>query len=85
MNAFPESYTRGANLLRELQELKPGQCFRMSEEMLSDVAVPASPLDKQTPDYIAKWMQDRMPFYCYLQHSIWGGWWEISRPENDPG
>lgn len=84
MNHFPESFTRGARLLRDLQQLKHGQSFRMSAEMLSDIEVPANPLDRQTPDYIAKWMQERMPFFCYLQHSVFGKWWEISRPEVDP-
>jgi len=80
MNYFPKSYTRGAALLRELQQLKPGECFRMEVTTLLDIEVPASPLDRQTPDFIAKWMQVRMPFRCTLHQGMVGGWWEIRRP-----
>lgn len=79
-NHFPESYTRGAKLLRDLQSLKPGECYRMHGRDLKDIEVPANPLDRQTPAFIAQWMQDRMPYYCFLQHSVFGDWWEISRP-----
>ena len=80
MNAFPESFTRGAQLLRDLRKLKPGECYRMDVTRLMDIEVPANPLDVQNSEYIAKWMHVRMPFYCTLHQGIVGGWWEIRRP-----
>jgi hypothetical protein len=79
MNVFPRSYTQGAHLLRELQQLKPGDSFRMKIPDLLEIEVPASPLDRQTPEFIAKWMHARMPFYCTLHQDLAGGWWEIRR------
>ncbi len=80
MNAFPKSYTRGAALLRNLQELRPGEYLRMQIPELLDIEVPANPLDRQSPEYIARWMHARMPFYCTLHQGLVGGWWEIRRP-----
>lgn len=84
MNTLPASYTRGAHLLRELQRLQRGECFRMQVDVLVDIQVPANPLDRQTPKFIATWMHVRMPFYCTLHHDVFGGWWEIRRPAVDP-
>lgn len=84
MTADLSIYTRGAQLERQLQTLRPGQCFRMSETQLSDIVVPANPLDRQTPEYLAKWFHVRMPFYCTLHHGTVGQYWEICRPTIDP-
>lgn len=78
---FPASFTRGSHLLRDLQLLKPGENYRMSAQMLSDIEVPANPLDHQTPEYLARWMHERCPFYCTLHHDVLEQWWEIRRPE----
>lgn len=77
---IPYSYTRGARLLRKLQSLRPGDTYRMQVPELLDMEVPANPLDRQTPDFIAKWMHRRMPFYCTLHGNVYGEWWEIRRP-----
>jgi len=50
---------------------------------LLDIEVPANPLDRQTPEFIAKWMHESMPFYCILKQDFVGGWWEIYRPEKE--
>lgn len=83
-NRFPASYSLGAGLLRQLQQLQPGQAYRMQTSFLSDVEVPADPLDRQSPDFIAKWMHDRMPFYSVLHRDPLGGWFEIERPAAAP-
>jgi hypothetical protein len=77
---FPASFTRGARMLRELQHTGPGQHFRMMTRDLCDIEVPAHPLDRQTPEYLAKWMHARAPFYCTLHADPLGQWWEIRRP-----
>ena len=74
-------FTRGARLLRDLKQLQRGQNYRMSAQMLSDVTVPADPLDNQTPEYLANWFHVRMPFYCELHHDLVGNFWEIRRPQ----
>jgi hypothetical protein len=80
MTTIPYSYTRSARLLRELQRLVPGDTYRMQAPELLDIEVPANPLDRQTPEFIAKWMHKRMPFYCTLHGNVFGEWWEIRRP-----
>lgn len=81
MSYFPASFTKGARLLGRLRMLKPGECFRMDVRAeLSDIEVPANPLDRQTPEFLARWMHARMPFYCTLHRDALGNWWEIRRP-----
>lgn len=79
-SVFPASFARGAQMLRNLQKLQPGHSFRMMARDLCDVEVPAHPLDRQTPEYLANWMRDRAPFYCTIHADIYGQWWEIRRP-----
>ena len=77
-------YTRGARLLRDMKQLRPGQNFRVSAQTLSDMVVPADPMGRQTPDYLARWFHARMPFYCTLYADPLGEFWEIRRPTREP-
>lgn len=63
-------YTRAAELEGKLRQLKPGQRMRVAVRDLLDMMVPANPLDRQTPAYLADWFRDRMPFRCVVYHDI---------------
>lgn len=73
------AFTKAALLEKKLRMLKPGECARMYATELSDMIVPANPLDKQTPEYLANWFHSRMPFYCKLRYNVVGNYWEIDR------
>jgi hypothetical protein len=83
MSDLPQGYKLGAQLLRSLQQLRPGERYRMTSQMLSEIEVPAHPLSRQTPEFIANWMRERLDFYSVLEASAWGNWWEIVRPGKD--
>lgn len=74
------AFTKGAQLERQIRTLKPGRRIRISREMLADIIVPANPLDRQTPEYLANWFHSRMPFYCTLYQNPIHGFFEIDRP-----
>lgn len=80
MNRFPNSYTRGAALLNNLKRLAPGYQMRLTVEQLNEIEVPANPLDRQTPEFKAKWLYDRLPFVATYHADPLGRYFEISRP-----
>ena len=63
---FPKSFSRGALLLRQLSALKPGQAMDITKYALSDIEVPANPLDRQDAPYLIRWFKARLPFYCMV-------------------
>lgn len=81
MSYFPASYTIGAALLHQLQNLAIGECARISRDILNKIEVPANPLDRQTPEYIIKWMHERLQFYAKLRYDIANDYWEITNME----
>jgi len=76
-----EDFRLGAELERELRTLKPGQCLDVSRQRFNDIIVPANPLDRQTPEYLAEWFKIRMPFYCETRLNIMSGTWTFERPK----
>lgn len=79
-------YTRGARFERLLRTLQPGQAVDITAQELSDIVVPANPLDRQTPEYLVEWFKIRMPFYCEVSEGIGriGRKWTFYRPKIDP-
>lgn len=77
---FFEGLSLGARLLNELRQLTPGYRIRMTFDRLSEIAIPADPLDVHTPEYKARWLYDRMPFPCEFYADPLGRYFEISRP-----
>lgn len=77
---FPRSFTHGAHLLSKLKTLRPGYAMDVTDHDLSQVQVPASPLDRQTPDYLIEWFRSRLPFYCEVHGTVLADKWTFHRP-----
>jgi hypothetical protein len=77
---FPRSFTMGADLLRRLRMLAPGEALDVTRIELCDIEVPGSPLDHQTPEYIVDWMNARLPFYCEVNKPVLGDKFTFLRP-----
>jgi hypothetical protein len=75
-----DSLREAAALERRLRHLKPGECFDVRD--WRDIEVPADPLDRQTPEFLAEWFRSRMPFYCTTREDILSGKWTFCRPIN---
>lgn len=73
-------FTKGAQLEKTLRRLKPGEFMRVSKNSLLDILVPANPLDRQTPEYLAEWFRSRLPFYATTHEDTITGDWEFERP-----
>jgi len=82
MNGDLSDFTRGAQLLRHLCTIPPGKAMDVTVHMLSDIIVPANPLDRQTPEYLVNWFHARMPFYCTVTPDLPGfpSKWTFYRP-----
>lgn len=80
MRADLSIFSRGAWLLRQLQELKPGQAMRITANMLADVTVPANPLDRQTPEYLIEFFRIRLPFFVVVRAEPLREFWDYYRP-----
>lgn len=76
-------FTESARLLERMRQLEPGKAYRVYTRQLLDMEVPANPLDRQTPEFIAKFLYDRMPFPCELIGDRMGEWFEIYRPPHN--
>lgn len=70
-------YTKAAELEGKLRQIPPGQRMRVAIRDLLDMMVPADPIDRQTPIYLADWFRKRMPFRCITYHDIMTGDFEF--------
>jgi hypothetical protein len=78
-------YAKGAQLERQLRQIKPGERFRIPAQELAEIQVPANPLDRQTVLYLSDWFRDRMPFYCVTYHNIATGDIEFANEQSSAG
>ena len=58
------------------------ECLDVSKLEMQDFWVPANPLDKQTPEYLAKWFADRLWFRCDYRQDIVTEKWTFCRPQH---
>jgi hypothetical protein len=73
-------FARGAEIERNLRQLQPGECVRMTPAFFDGVRVPTDPLDRQTPEFLVHWFHVRMPFPCDLHYDPLRDYWELCRP-----
>ena len=82
MSANPLAvFSSAAAFLGKLQRLRPGECIDARKTDMQDFFVPANPLDKQSPEYLAKWFADRLMFKCDYWQDIITERWTFCRPE----
>ena len=74
-------FTRAANFERLLRTLRPGDALDVRPEEWLDIQVPANPLDRQSPEYLAEWFRVRMPFKCEVRHHLLPEKWTFFRPQ----
>lgn len=74
-------FSKGAAILLALRDLRPGQAYRMADSRLADIEVPANHLDRQTPEFLARYFHARLPFYATLDRIEDKAAWEIYRPK----
>lgn len=79
MTADFSCYTKAAEFEGKLKTLKPGQRMRVAARDFLDMQVPANPLDKQTPKYLAEWFRVRMSFACDVREDIVTGNFDFVR------
>ena len=75
-------FSEAVCFLEQLQRLRPGECLEASREDMRDFFVPATPLDRQTPQHLAEWFRSRAPFRCTAREAVLTGEWTFCRPKN---
>ena len=75
-------FTEAACFLEQLQLLRPGECLDVRRGDMQHFFVPATPLDRQTPEHLAEWFRSRAPFRCTAREDVQTGEWTFCRPKN---
>lgn len=78
-------FRAAANLDRRLRTIPPGRAMIVSVYELCDMVVPASQLDRQTPEYLVEWLRSRLPFRCVVTPDLplMPSKWTFYRPKED--